>query len=572
MRGDIMGSFFLTNNGNKEKIDKIVELYKKKKMYDYSRLIFDDLVLLYFSKINLQYQQIFKHKKNYVIGIGTFFYKRKYGLDALKEIYNDYLSGENVFGKIKGHFNFILFIDGKLYVITDKTGLFHSYVAYEKNDIYISNSFLAIAEVLDNLTVSSQALMEFAITEAVYGGKTFFKEINHLESGIIFQVNKEFKKEKYFSPSYKENYSIEEVFNDIENYFEIFKKNDADLKITADLSAGYDTRLVNAILKHKNIKYTPNVNTNETDPSDIRIAREIAKSESKKLAEYQTQIEKYDYKSLIKEAFFSLEASRDLFRAAYSPIFFDQKSKDFQLIIGGYGGELYRENKYIGINSLNALIESQYSCFPLIFGNYKKYKNNLSKELKKEFKLKKRITKKDIEKIYYFNRMRYWGGSRITYFNQYAYRIHPLFDFELASFLFDIPAKEKINAKLQKILIDKFDHKLASYTSNYGYNFIYKPSPKNGIKNLYNILRNKLIITLRTIAPPIYILIQKKKLGRNYNPFYLKKEFIGTIIGTEDLMITKYLQLNPKYIDLEPLVSGRIYTIELILQYFKNKL
>ena len=579
MQGDVMGSFFLTNDTSEEKINKVLDLYKKKGMHNYTKLISNDCVLLYFPKINLQYQQIYKHKENYIVGIGTFFYKDKYGADALEEIYSAYSSGENVFAQTRGHFNFVLFIGGELQVVTDKTGLLHSHIARERNCIYISNSFLAIGEALDNLTVSSQALMEFAVTQAVYGGATFFQEINHLESGMIYQVNEELKRRRYFSPSYKKDYSVEDVFNDIGNYFEIFKKNDVDLKITADLSGGYDTRLVNAILRYKKIKYTPNVNTNVTDESDVRIAREIAEGESQELAEYQKQIEKYDYRSLIKEAFFSLEASRDLFGAAYSPVYFQQKSKDFQVIIGGYGGELYRDKKYFGMNSVNTLVESQYGCSPLIFRNYKEYKNNLSKKLKSQFELGERTTKRDIERIYYFNRMRYWGGSRLTYFNQYAYRIHPLLDFELASFLFDIPAKEKRNAKLQKVLTDRFDHKLAGYASQYGYNLAYKSNLKSRAKDLYSALLHKLIMALAIVPPPIlglalgvYRRLRERAGARVYKRFYLENEFVRTVLGTEDLMVTEYLQLNPEYIDLRPLVTGRIYTIELVLRYFRNKL
>ena len=133
-----LGGYFLTNNTDKAALQNALAIFQKKDMEKHIILQLGHFQCIYFNKINLpEANHIFKKNKDYVIGVGTFFFKNKLGNGALEEIYNQFSlnKDESIFNKVKGHFNLIIYIDGQFYVVSDKTGTYHSYKS-EKNSSY----------------------------------------------------------------------------------------------------------------------------------------------------------------------------------------------------------------------------------------------------------------------------------------------------------------------------------------------------------------------------------------------------------------------------------------------------
>ena len=120
-----MGSFFLTNSKETKIREKALTFFKNKGMDEYKVIRLGKYDLFYFEKIYLRNKinHIFKKDDDYIIGIGTFFYKEKYGHQALEKIYYDFIeNGNDIFNDVLGHFNFILYINNNLNIVTDKTG------------------------------------------------------------------------------------------------------------------------------------------------------------------------------------------------------------------------------------------------------------------------------------------------------------------------------------------------------------------------------------------------------------------------------------------------------------------
>lgn len=478
-----MGGYFLTNSKKNTDKKKILESFNAKGMKDFNEIKLGDYTCFYFNKIYLKdkINHIYKKNEDYVIGVGTFFYKGKYGYEALRLIYNDYnikidnkynSFRDEIFNKILGHFNLIIYIDGILKIVTDKTGTYHSFKLENNDKKYFSTSILALTKLTKKLSLSKQESLEFINREATLCGDTIFKEISYIDFGNVLNLKKDkLIYKNYFKEFEVDNVSIDYIYENIINQISFLK--DIDLNISVELSAGYDSRTVAAIFKKLRIPHEFNTNHNSTDGLDHKIAVRIARNEGKKISIIQKRMKEFKYKNLVNKNFNILETSRDIFRSAYSPVFLKEKSSLAHLIVGGYGGELYRDSKYKGVNDIYDIINNSYTSFSFKSEKEKiKYQNKLIEKFKNHQQINiKNFNDEQIARIYYFIKMMYWGGSRISAFNQYTYRFHPLLDYNLIYPLFYISKEEKKYGKLQMKIIELFDYNLSKYSSDYLYNF-----------------------------------------------------------------------------------------------------
>ena len=263
---------------------------------------------------------------------------------------------------------------------------------------------------------------------------------------------------------------------------------------------------------------------------------------------------------------------RDIFQAAYSYVFFDEKTRDSDMILGGYGGELYRDIKYHGFDSIDSLITSKYvdkRVAKLFDSNeIQEYRNGLASKMRSIIDHEgDHLSKMDCEKIYYYLRMMYWGGSRITFFNYYGYRYHPLLDYELIYPLFQIGDDLKHDGKFQMQLIERFDRKMASYQSNYGHNFIWEEA-KHHIKTpprfhtrVLKFVINKLRRMIFRRAPEA----QSTTSWQKEENREIWKNYVN-----DDLVILRFF--DNLQIKGDEMYLGRIYSIEVFLERYKSKI
>ena len=192
-----MGGFFLTDNDSDNLEEKIKQIFLNKDMEKYDLFNFEKFKVFYFHKIgHSEFKHVFKNKDDYIIGVGVFFYKNKFGIQAQEEIYSDLKNNQDfsIFNQVLGHFNFILYINGELRVITDKTGTYHSYYCFNDGYHYASTSFYSIIEFLEKITISKQELIEFMMIETFIGPKTAVKEIEYLRFGHVHHLTSKDKK------------------------------------------------------------------------------------------------------------------------------------------------------------------------------------------------------------------------------------------------------------------------------------------------------------------------------------------------------------------------------------------
>ena len=564
-----MGVYVLTNDLSDGTRNRILNVFERKGMRDFRVLDLGSFRLFHFRKINgPTVDHVYKAGSNRLVGVGTFVYNDRLGHNALESLYDD-ISGEHsdqsVFNNIKGHFNIILFVDGEISVVADRVGAYHSFLGREDQNVYISDSFFAVMENLTDVHPRKQELMEFVLSGAIYGPNTLIEEIDYLIFGNIhsFKESGEVSSTVYHEEKEVETgYGLEDHYQIIARYFPPF--NNFNLRVTCDLSAGYDSRLVCAIMNHIGADYTFNTNTNTWDPLDTDVAKTIAAAEGRKIVTYTKDFTKVSYEKLLRESLDKTELSRDAFEAAYSHVFFEEKSRDFDMIIGGYGGELYRDTKYPGMKNLGVLVESKYlePTMTGVFGNkaIRNYKRLLAAKMGNLLGHQNSLlSKADCERIYYHIRMMYWGGARITYFNHYGYRYHPLLDYELIFPLFFIGDDQKRYGMFQMKLMERFDCRLASYPSNYGHNFIWNDAYRSkrkpnifarGVRLLGRKLK-KVHIRGGIAAQPVGRETWSKIVG---DELLIRRVFDGLAITGDEKFI------------------GRVYTVESLLEQYSDKI
>lgn len=367
-----------------------------------------------------------------------------------------------------GHYVVILLNASKkiVEVFSDKIGLINTYYTIDKGkDAYISDDLIELSKVSENGQLYSQAVYEFVLTESNVGKFSIFKNVYRLELGKQLVLKNNVLKEENIYEYKIEKLSEEEYIKRVEEYFKCF--NNYKGKICTDVSAGYDTRLINSIA-HKTINQFEGFNNaNERDGGcDKEISKIIAQVLGIKLhsVEYSKarKCNKSDYMTVLRET----TVMRDAKRSQRLTILMEEKYKECDLAIGGYGGESVRAkyNKYENIKDFIYRYykgnEAEKVC------GFKNYSINLEKELN-EYRLPINLDKYWLQNWYYsVAKMRIWGAGFIHLSFLYGNVVHPFMDWHLLNPLFGFTKEELQEAKLQLKLISIFTPELSGLPIN----------------------------------------------------------------------------------------------------------
>ncbi|MEO8636810.1 MAG: hypothetical protein ABI587_16160 [Gemmatimonadales bacterium] len=414
-----------------------------------------------------------------ILGVGAYTYEDASGPEALRRILAACRCGETPFAQVHGHWLLIVRIGGRLSVVTDKTGVYHAHVGRTDRHAYLSNSLFAIADALGRLTVSLQECLEFLFTQCTFGQRTIFEEIRHLDPGTIHAGDGLHPSTVYYRPL-DDAVDLAGYFRACTAYFAPY--HDPASRINCDLSGGYDTRTVAALLVQAGVPLSFNTNINADDPDDHRIAIELAAAVGAGIELFEPPAGGDSPDAMVDRTFTELELCRDIYRSSLTPYYFEAKARRFGVIFGGYGGELLRD-KYSRFRSVREMVEAAYLT-PGIRGADRArtaYVDRLVAKFEARLQqLDERDIRKGVEKIYYLEKMKYWGGSRITAFNQYCHHVHPLLDDTLARHAFAFTLQEKQDGALQRRMITAASRALAEVRSGYSNRSMLYPDPSPG--------------------------------------------------------------------------------------------
>jgi hypothetical protein len=446
-----MGGLFITNAATA--VDVAARVFERKPVAPGVVRRVNDTTVAYYRKCALPDAPcIHETPEGFILGCGTYYYDGVFGPACLPKLWDKARHGFEVFCDVGGHFSFVVHRDGKLWVITDKSNTHHVYAATHGDHFFLSTSVIAIGEALPKLTLGKQEILEFINTESTFGQHTIFREIALTEPGTAIECAPQLPQRTYYELR-DARVSFEQLIERFDAYFSVFR----DIpRACSDLSGGYDSRTVAALLIHAGARMGFNTNSNVRDPNDHEVAQRVAKFLGRSIVLYENRAGEHDFDTLVDKTYEVLDVSRNLYRSAYTPVVFQAKSTDSDLVLGGYGGELLRD-RYSKPKSVQELIGRFYLSEQLWLPRreLEDYRAHLGAKFEARMrKLGERDIKKGVEKIYCFEKMGMWGGSRTTAYNQYCYRCDPLLDHMLAKHYFDFSNDEKAGNALQKRIME----------------------------------------------------------------------------------------------------------------------
>ncbi len=573
-----MGGFLLirkdakTHQSNVEKkYSKSIDIFKKKGLDLSAKIDTNKFVIYLYHKYCVKTENIYVFPNNdFIISVGTCIYNKKIGIDSIKELFEDFSEGKNINIGLNGNYTIIIFRNDKLYILNDYLGLYRIYT--NKTKTVLSNSFLAVSRAITKKNISSQEIYEYIFQGAFYGDKTIYKEIKLLSSQYLWQISPELTKtEKDFDFNFNQTSSnlndlVTKTSKSHLDYFNMLK-NTFGNKITSALSGGYDSRLMLALMK--NVDILPKLYVyGENNSNDVKVAKTITEGENLLLdhvnrSEYD-RIEIQSFRSILENNFYCFDGLgiKGVFDNGSDINTRIKRYEDMLLQLNGGGGEIYRNfwnlpNKRYSIRNF---LKSKYEPLDLIkicteHFNKNQYYSNFENKIKIILSTDKdSLSRKQIEMLYPFLRLKYWMGMNNSINNQFGYAITPYVEPEFVYKSFNIPLKYKNLGLFQSLLIRNTDEGLSKYYSDYGFTFYDKINRKRKIKGF---IKRNIPISLRPLI--------RRKLSKNKNeikPYYLQDEYLNEIFNLDNLEIYKYI--NVKQIK-DPEVLSRALSIELLI-------
>lgn len=422
-----------------------------------------------FKKIRIETKNIYKNDNNFIAGVGTFFYKGKIDVLALKMILENFDDQFSFKKDIFGAYCIVIYINKKLYIIVDDNSIYNIYYYMENNRIILTNTYYHIAKCLDIVDLNFNNLMEQCFQNAILGNQTIFNKIYKLKGNeIIF-----FDREKWSIKNSNINNTIIEgdYWGKVKLFYEDFEKAYKNSAIF--LTGGQDSRLNLALLLSLKIKPSVyygigNSFNTCTKNEDYEIVKGISFKNNLLLHEMNWKDNENN-----DDLNFYLERYGELFLLyrCNKNIFYEfENNIETDFLNFGYFGETYRniesiENYKKYQFTLNDFVEDLYidSKLASVYSDYNEYRNQIYNKLSEICKVKKidinKITKDDFQKIHTEYRKR--ADTVMTNFsNMFFYSFPLLSPKQMTDTIDGICFDEKVNSHIIMYSINSLNKSL----------------------------------------------------------------------------------------------------------------
>ncbi|MDO6782565.1 hypothetical protein Q4583_00460 [Neptunomonas phycophila] len=386
----------------------------------------------------------------------------------------------------------IVYKENTLFLYNDNLSCNKFYTNKKSNSL--SNSFLALCHLEGkNLNINSESVYEYLINGSLFGTNTFFNEVNSIEHNHYVVVNNDFTikdrtVEPANTPSTKTKYnpSIAELAtHENSKLLTLLSNVNIDERAIVSFSGGYDSRLLLSLMR--SLGYSPDLFVYGNDTSDdVAVAKNIAYKEKLNLTiiDKSTQNACYSLEESIKDfyAFDGWKVEHGIFDGGIDRKDRLMRNKDGRVSINGSLGEIYRNFYYMpkSSSSLNQLVHTFYSQYdPKAFTerfNEINYENSIEKKMQNAIGIQAdtSTSRNDIEKLYPYFRGRFWAGRDARLNNNFGAALFPFMHESIVKDSSLIPLSIKEMGKMQSEMIKLLDINLASYQSDYGFNFLEK--------------------------------------------------------------------------------------------------
>ncbi len=576
-----MGAFFLAlkKPGHEDSIHKAEVCLSKQGFAEPRKIDTPDFSLrVYDKQESAQDNFYYLDDKNFSFSNGLFFYKGLTALPALEKLLQDF-DRENIdWSEIYGNFLVCVRKNGTTTLLTDRLGVYHVY--HDESLSFFSNSFLALCECADRLSINKQSVYEYAFEGAVFNNRTLFREIATLGGDFLVDIHHgraELNKlEQPIPLEIQQGDFAFHVGNNIDalrKYFSILERNFGN-NIGTALSAGYDTRLLLALCREQ--ESTPYLYVYGKDQSaDVKIAKLISEKEGLALE----HIDKSKKPMLSKNEFAQTIENNFWFFDGYPPDSFFDDGSDLKtrherysrdlLILNGGGGGIYRNFNHIPNHRYSNrqylwMLYSQFDpefCTPEF--DSEEYYNNLGDAIHSSLGHDRNVLERnEIEALFIRLRFRYWLGRNTSINLRLGQALTPFVDRNITLQSNVIPVKYKSHGYFQASLIKEASAELAQYPSEYGHDFYSQVPLKRKIKDLGTYLRPPLVRRLS-------YRVKHRIRGKFARSYYLDADYLEQFMDPTLPHASQFL-LTEKFSD--ELMFKRACSFEYLVQQYRNKI
>ena len=514
---------------------------------------------------------------DFVCACGTLIYEDKVGKPAAAAFYRNCHGRSAPRDQALGHYAVILHKDGKTEILPDGFGGF--LVFYDESRRVASSSFLAIASVLDRMTLGAQGACEYVFNGVVSGNATVFDEVLLAPVSATIAVGEnclEVLPRRLPTPATVSaepfEAKIEQSMQLLDRYFAAVAASFGE-RVTCALSGGYDSRLILALLRRHGIRPRVYVYGPPGD-KDVNLARAIAEGEG-----FALEIVDKDKQQAFTPGEFGAVAY-DNFLASdgytWSGIFTNGAERTQRasrvngnaVALNGGGGEIWRNFFY--------LLDRHYTPREILWSFYSQFdpetctaafdQEDYFRQLEGKLEAligcpQPSLPRPLVEWLYHYFRCRAWDGRINNINNSYGYVALPFLEPAVTEHASVIPLAWKNHGAYEAELIRRADPRLASYQSGYGHDFSGPPPLVRRLTDYGTYLRPP---WLRRFSYRV-----KNRVRRSAElPDYLQQEYRDAALPGGVQVMTELFQLDRV---TDPAQTARILTLEYLIRQFDGR-
>jgi len=508
---------------------------------------------------------------DFVVSAGTLFYRGRMGREALRNLYDDFLAGDEDFANTGGQYAILLFRDGRLWVFNDFNGNYA--VFHALNHTVVSTSFLAAVKCCPSRTVSEQDLYEYLLIGAVFGNRTWIREVGQFDARFVHRVlpdvhasRKKISLER-FPPGMPLEQQVDQIAATLVTYYTRLKSLFGD-SITTALTGGFDSRITLAAMRRVGIHPSFYVYGGPNSP-DVRSAQVIAKGEGIEVECYDkntypvAEPDQFAEITLRNLYFFDGVGHQGAFDSGADLHTRRARVSNKRLQINSVIGEVLRQywmlpDRPIRVSSWMTSFyqDSDFSLFASGFDR-KQYLNTLTDKAKEGLETNQDVVARDrISELFLITRMRAWGSPNNTANNLLSHALTPYCEPHVTLPCLTIPGRYKKVGLLEIAVIKKLYPSVAKYPSTRGYDFV------NPVPLKYRFIEWAKVHTPIHLRPYLRWRRALREVAAAGWPWYLTPRYTSTLFDLKSLEISRYVHLDKV---MTPLRLSRALTAELVL-------
>jgi hypothetical protein len=448
--------------------------------------------------------QILQSGDTYLYSVGAVIYRKKWGIRALNFILQDLKKGagiQNIVETLKGQYCLVIANKSNVCIITDRFASFPVFRFNSSDCIQISNILPCLLKH-NKVSFNPQGISEYISLGFCFNG-TFLNEIEWLKMAMIYKFGDQISEIKYYEPlanisfgKYRNAEKVAEMVSEV--ILENLSFLDERDKIYADITGGFDTRTVAALLGRKGYKFTggmcpdPIIHFSYKVSDEVKIAGEVCAAMG---IDYRDNFNIEDYNAFLEVLKTQLAITAGVpipFCNADYINYFQQIKKDFSIHIAGYvGSQVFKqEMKKLNLVSSKFNIKSQLGkryryqdIFDSDFIIQKEFETSITEKFRGWLKdLGTDNFKHAAACMSILGYSKGWHGLLMNTHTCLIPVYAPFYDIDCARILMETDYDIKKQHLIQKYIISRANPVLGTIMTTHGYNA--DPGSSSFIKNL----------------------------------------------------------------------------------------